>query len=224
MAKKIISSIGNVIVWLAVALCLISAALSLLALTGCGGSATAVMPVTKTASKAVTFYGDSITQFWNLGQSFPGKPYANDGHFGFTAFTLAADFDSSVLPTHPQAVIILAGTNDVLQGDTAANIFATLMGMYAKAKADGLPVVVCTLPPMAASAGAAHNAVIVELNGMLRTYAASNNVPLADYYSVLADSSTGELKAAYSADNVHLTQAGYDAITPVAAKAIAGLL
>ena len=184
---------------------------------GCGGSVQQAQPKAKIVP--VTFYGDSLTQFWNLEQSFPGKPYSNDGHFGFTAVTLAADFDSDVPPTHPAAVLILAGTNDVLQGDNAAHIFTVLVGIYDQAKAAGIPYVICTLPPMAGAA-AVHNAVIVDLNAQLRNYAATNKIPLADYYAALADLTSGELQAAFSADNVHLTAAGYAAITPLAANAI----
>jgi lysophospholipase L1-like esterase len=197
------------------------ASILMLTLLGCGGNVTA--PAPKTESIAVTFYGDSLTQFWNLGQSFPAKPYTNDGHFGFTAVMLASDFDASVPPTHPGAVMILAGTNDVLQGDTAAHIFTVLTGMYDNARADGLPFAVCTLPPMAASAGLAHNAVIVDLNSRLRAYAQAQKIPLADYYTALADPVSGELQAAFSSDNVHLTAAGYAAISPVASKAISAI-
>jgi acyl-CoA thioesterase I len=192
----------------------------LLVLVGCGGSVQQ-QPQVKAQAVAVTFYGDSLTQFWQLDQSFPGKPYTNDGHFGFTAVTLASDFDSSVLPTHPGAVMILAGTNDVLQGDTAAHIFTVLTGMYGQARTDGIPFVVCTLPPMAAAAGASHNAVIVDLNSQLRAYAVANKLPLADYYAALVDPASGELQAVFSVDNVHLTAAGYAAIAPVASRAIA---
>ncbi|HEX3584409.1 MAG TPA: GDSL-type esterase/lipase family protein [Candidatus Angelobacter sp.] len=188
-----------------------------LSICGCGGS----VAQPSSTSVPVTFYGDSLTAFWPLAQSFPEKPYKNDGTYGLTAVTLSSNFDSSVPPTHPDLVMILAGTNDVLQGDNAAHIFSTLTGMYDNARAQGIPFAVCTLPPMARSAADAHNAVIVDLNRQLRNYAAANQIPLADYYSSLVDPSSGELQAAFSLDNVHLTSAGYAAITPIAAKAIA---
>jgi hypothetical protein len=69
------------------------------------------------------FYGDSLTSFWDLSKSFPGSPYTNDGVFGATAVTLASDFGASVSPAHPGTVMMLAGTNDVLQGDTPVTFF-----------------------------------------------------------------------------------------------------
>ena len=186
--------------------------------TGCGGSVQHPQP--HPLALAVTFYGDSLTQFWNLPQSFPGKSYTNDGHFGFTAAVLSDDFDVFVPSTHPSVVMILAGTNDVLQNDNADHIFMSLNSMYNKARSYGIPFVVSTIPPMAGAAGIAHNAVITDVNARLRSYASSQSLPLADYYSVLVDPATGDLQSLFSADNVHLTQAGYDAITPVAAKVI----
>jgi lysophospholipase L1-like esterase len=191
----------------------------LLAIIGCGGSASQTQ---NTQAMPVTFYGDSLTAFWHLDQSFPGKPYANDGTFGLTAVTLAANFQSSVPATHPGAVLILGGTNDVLQGDNSAHIFSALTGMYDQAAADSIPLVICTIPPMTGGA-AFHNAVIVDVNSQLRSYAAAKNIPLADYYAALVDSSTGELQAVFSLDNVHLTSAGYASITPVANRAIAAI-
>ena len=165
------------------------------------------------------FYGDSLTSFWDLSKSFPGSPYTNDGVFGATAVTLAADFGATVSPAHPGSVMILAGTNDVLQGDNAAHIFSVLTAMYSQSRSQGIRFVICTLPPMR-STEAVHNPVIVDLNSQLKAYAAANRIPLADYYSALVDPANGELQAAFAADTVHLSDAGYAAITPIAQAAL----
>jgi len=165
------------------------------------------------------FYGDSLTSFWDLSKSFPGSPYTNDGVFGATAVTLAADFGATVSPAHPGSVMILAGTNDVLQGDNAGHIFSVLTAMYSQSRSQGIRFVICTLPPMR-STEAVHNPVIVDLNSQLKAYAAANRIPLADYYSALVDPANGELQAAFAADTVHLNDAGYAAITPIAQAAL----
>lgn len=202
-----------------------SLVLLLAVIIGCGGSVRQSQPqAQQPVLVSATFYGDSLTQFWQLDQFFPGKLYTNEGKFGFTAVTLSDDFSTFVPPTHPDIVMVLAGTNDVLQNDNANHIVTTLAGMFDKPRANGIPfVVICTLPPMAGDAGLAHNAVIVDVNAQLRNYAAQHMLPLADYYSVLADPVTGELEPQFSVDNVHLTQAAYDAMSPVAAKTIAGI-
>jgi lysophospholipase L1-like esterase len=67
---------------------------------------------------------------------------------------------------------------------------------------------------------AVHNPVIVDLNSQLKAYAAANRIPLADYYSALVDPTDGELQAAFAADNVHINDAGYAVITPIAQAAL----
>ena len=186
-----------------------------LLLAGCPGRVQQVQPQIQARPFTAVFYGDSLTSFWDLAKSFPGSPYINRGVFGATAVTLASDFDTSVSSSHPSSVMILAGTNDVLQGDNASHIFSVLTGMYSQSRSAGIRFVICTLPPMR-STEAFHNPVIVDLNSQLKAYAAANRIPLADYYSALVDPADGELQPAFAADTVHLNDAGYAAITPIA--------
>jgi lysophospholipase L1-like esterase len=191
----------------------------LLLLAGCAGQIQQTQPQIQARPFSAIFYGDSLISFWNLSQSFPGSPYTNHGVFGATAVTLAADFDTSVSPSHPGSVMILAGTNDVLQGDNAGHIFFVLTAMYSQSRSQGIRFVICTLPPMR-STEAFHNPVIVDLNSQLKAYAAANKIPLADYYSALVDPADGELQPAFAADTIHLSDAGYAAITPIAQAAL----
>jgi lysophospholipase L1-like esterase len=190
-----------------------------LLLAGCPGRVQQVQPQVQARPFTAVFYGDSLTSFWDLSKSFPGSPYVNRGVFGATAVTLAADFDTAVSPGHPGTVMILAGTNDVLQGDNAGHIFSVLTAMYDQSRSQGIRFVICTLPPMR-STEAVHNPVIVDLNSQLKAYAAANKIPLADYYSALVDPANGELQPAFAADTVHLSDAGYAAIAPVAQAAL----
>ena len=63
----------------------------------------------------VVFYGDSITDAWeqNGGSFFPGKPYVNRGISGQTTPQMLVRFRQDVVDLHPEAVVILAGTNDI---------------------------------------------------------------------------------------------------------------
>lgn len=190
-----------------------------LLLAGCAGQVRQPQPQIQARPFSAIFYGDSLTSFWDLSQSFPGSPYINDGVFGATAVTLASDFDTTVSPSHPGSVMILAGTNDVLQGDNAGHIFSVLAAMYTQSRSHGIRFVICTLPPMR-STEAVHNPVIVDLNTQLKAYATANKIPLADYYSALVDPADGELQTAFAADTVHLNDAGYAAISPIAQAAL----
>ena len=61
----------------------------------------------------VVFFGDSITDMWKLGDSFPGKPYVNRGIGGQTTPQMLVRFREDVLDLQPKVVLILAGTNDI---------------------------------------------------------------------------------------------------------------
>jgi lysophospholipase L1-like esterase len=86
--------------------------------------------------------------------------------------------------------------------------------------AAGIKVVLCTVPPENGT-WAAFNPAIVDLNTQIVSYGATSGTTVADYYSVIVDPATGLMKAAYAADDTHLNAAGYQAITPLAANAIA---
>jgi lysophospholipase L1-like esterase len=79
----------------------------------------------------VVFVGDSITANWNAswaGQeaTFTQNNWLNVGVVGLTSGQIAAGFDAYAIDLQPQAVHILAGTNDVYPGwqlsETANNI------------------------------------------------------------------------------------------------------
>ena len=64
----------------------------------------------------VVFYGASMTDGWGRqreGEFFPGKPYVNRGISGQTTPQMVVRFRQDVIDLHPEAVVILAGTNDV---------------------------------------------------------------------------------------------------------------
>src|SRR6266516_8146239 len=61
----------------------------------------------------VVFFGDSITDIWNIAESFPGKPYINRGIGGQTTSQMLIRFRQDVINLQPKIVVILAGTNDI---------------------------------------------------------------------------------------------------------------
>ena len=61
----------------------------------------------------VVFLGDSITDYWKLEDTFPGKPYLNRGIRSQTTPQMLVRFRQDVISLKPRAVVILAGTNDV---------------------------------------------------------------------------------------------------------------
>src|SRR6202042_3682931 len=61
----------------------------------------------------VVFLGDSITDFWRLNEYFPDRDFVNRGISGQITSQMLGRMKADVLDLHPEAVVILAGTNDL---------------------------------------------------------------------------------------------------------------
>ena len=175
----------------------------------------------------VVFLGDSITDGWNLGQFFPGKPYVNRGISGQTTPQMLVRMVPDVIDLKPAALIILAGTNDVARNtgpETATMIQENFQAMAELAGVHQIKVIFCLLTPVSdytKSKQTEHRppADILKLNAWLRDYAAAHHIGIADYYSALADDK-GMLRDGYSDDGLHPNAKSYALLAPVAEAAI----
>jgi lysophospholipase L1-like esterase len=61
----------------------------------------------------VVFLGDSITDAWRLNEYFPDRDFVNRGISGQITGQMLGRMKADVLDLHPEAVVILAGTNDL---------------------------------------------------------------------------------------------------------------
>jgi lysophospholipase L1-like esterase len=174
----------------------------------------------------VVFLGDSITEGWKLGKSFPGKPYVNRGISGQTTSQILLRFRQDVIDLHPRAVVILAGTND-LAGNTGpatlTQIEGNLESMAQLGRASHIAVVLCSVLPTAHYFW--HPQVpdpaprIAALNRWLEAYAAKEHDVYVNYYAHMKDA-TGALKHDLSRDGVHPSAAGYAVMAPLAQAGI----
>ena len=158
---------------------------------------------------------------------FPGKPYVNRGISGQTTEQMVVRFRQDVINLHPQAVVILAGTNDIAGNtgpETQAMIEDNFRSMVDLARANNIRVVLASVLPAAAypwkpSAGDPAEKIRA-LNDWLKSYAASQNITYLDYYSAMAGPDGG-MKPGISIDGVHPNAAGYAIMEPLAEKALA---
>jgi lysophospholipase L1-like esterase len=194
--------------------------------------------------KRVVFLGDSITDFWKLQHSFPGKPYVNRGISGQTTPQMLVRMFPDVIDLKPAAIVILAGTNDIAQNtgpETATMVQENLMAMTELAQKHGIKVILCSVMPISDYAlmppdsdlplppGANRPkliqsverppAQILQLNAWMKTYAASVGAVYADYFSAVVDGS-GMLKEDLSNDGLHPNPQGYALMVPVVEAAI----
>jgi lysophospholipase L1-like esterase len=192
-----------------------------------------------TTGTRVVFMGDSITDFWQqprFGGFFPGQPYADRGISGQTTPQMLLRFRADVIDLHPEAVVILGGTNDIVGAtgpESNDEIEGYLTSMSALAHASGIAVVFASLTPVGAYHVASATAIpqttqrpmdrIRAINTWMAAYAAAHGDVYLDYFSALLDA-TGLLRADFSADDLHPTAAGYAVMAPLAEAAIAQAL
>jgi lysophospholipase L1-like esterase len=177
----------------------------------------------------VVFFGDSITDAWvkNGGSFFPGKPYVNRGISGQTTPQMLVRMRQDVVHLHPEAVVILAGTNDIA-GNTGPStpemIEDNFKSMTEIAKANGIRVILASVLPARAypwrpSAGDPAEK-IKALNAWIKDYCAKEGCTYLDYWSAMA-APDGGMKPGISIDGVHPNAAGYAIMEPLAEAALA---
>jgi lysophospholipase L1-like esterase len=195
--------------------------------------ANAALKAPPAGENRVVFFGDSITDFWKLAESFPGKPYVNRGIGGQTTPQMLVRFREDVIDLQPKVVVILAGTNDIAGNTgpmTVAEIEANYTSLAELAALHQIRVVYASVLPV-------HNytplsqelfsqrspAKILELNRWLKNYCAANGCFYLDYFSAMVDGK-GMLKRDLAEDGLHPNMAGYKVMAPLAEAAIAKAL
>jgi lysophospholipase L1-like esterase len=176
----------------------------------------------------VVFYGDSITDGWHIDQYFPGKPYVNRGISGQTTPQMLVRFRQDVVDLHPDAVVILAGTNDIA-GNTGPSTLVMIednfRSMTEIAKANGIRVILASVTPVAKYPWRPEIAdpagKIKDLNAWLKSYCAQEKLTYLDYWTAMAGPDDG-MKPGISIDGVHPNAKGYAIMAPLAEAAIEG--
>lgn len=180
--------------------------------------------------RRVVFMGDSITHGWSSQPWFSAHGnYVGRGISGQTAQQMLVRFRADVIDLNPRVVHIMAGTNDLAENtgpETDAEIEGAIASMVELAQAHGIAVVLAAIPPTVDfpwRRGLNPAPRIARINARLRDYAASRRAVFVNYGDVLA-MPDGAMKTEFTADGVHFSAAGYAAIEPLAAAAIAKAL
>lgn len=175
----------------------------------------------------VVFMGDSITDMWKLDRYFSGKHYVNRGIGGQTTPQMLVRMYPDVINLHPDAIVVLAGTNDIARNtgpETMEMIQDNFRAMADLAQAHKIKIVLCSLLPVSDYAihkqtGQRPPADILQLNRWLRKFAEQIHAEYVDYYEALADEK-GFLKEGYSMDGLHPNEKGYALMAPLVQAAI----
>jgi acetyl esterase/lipase/lysophospholipase L1-like esterase len=179
----------------------------------------------------VIFIGSSGTENWaGLDPAFFTNGYNNRGISGQTTTQMLVRFREDVIDLKPAAVVILGGINDIAQNTgpiSVEDIFGNIQSMAELAKANHIRVVLSSLTPAALIPWRpAINPVkkIIDLNKIIKAYAAKMGFAYIDYYSALVTGDNKALNPKYTNEGLHMNLAGYKVMEPIAKKAIAETL
>ena len=159
----------------------------------------------------VVFMGNSITENWAYfhPEFFTSHNYLGRGIGGQTSAHMLVRFQSDVIDLHPQAVVIMAGTNDVAHNDfwvAPEQVVNNVISMCTLARANGIIPIISSITPSTAFVWRPEikdaGQTIVEINRNLRAYAEANGIVYVDYHSALADENQG-FPTSLSEDGCH---------------------
>lgn len=179
----------------------------------------------KTNGGRVVFFGDSITQDWDLDKSFPAAGYVNRGISGQTTAQMLVRFRQDVIAINPEVVVILAGTNDIAENlgpTTLEAIENNLMSMVDIAERNGVRVVLSSVLPAGQYPWRKEIRPIekiVALNNWMAGYSSGRGLAYVDYFSAMQNDKHW-MKGDLSPDGVHPNAAGYGVMRALAEPAI----
>jgi lysophospholipase L1-like esterase len=177
----------------------------------------------------VVFLGDSITDFWRLNEYFPDRDFVNRGISGQITSQMLGRMKADVLDLHPEAVVILAGTNDLARDIPLTSIEDNYVLIADLAVAMKIKVIFASLLPV----GDAHKDVdpsyertkirppvyIQALNEWLERYCGQRGYGFLNYFPALVDAQ-GQFNAELSDDGLHPNSQGYRLMAPLALQAV----
>src|SRR5437762_5413862 len=195
-------------------------------LTRYGSENTEIRPPAPGVERVV-FLGDQVTELWGRGNAafFPGKPYFNRGISRQTTSQMLVRFRQDVISLRPKAVVIQGGMNDLmgLSGPATEEMIAeNFMTMSELARSHGIRVVIAAVTPVCdcfpqltrKRSQQIMQGKIVELNDLLKEYAAKTRAVYLDYYSALVNGT--DMKQDFTTDGMLPGDEGYGVMAPLA--------
>lgn len=191
----------------------------------------------------VIFLGDSITDQWKNLEAlrFSDAPHRvlNRGIAGQLSLHMLWRLQVDVLALQPKVLVLLAGTNDIRVGSNwmeqptalqVQRLLDNLTTMIDAARARGVQVVLCTLPPVhddtfdpkdfpVRSTVLRPPAVIREVNDAIRRLAVERDLLLADYHATLVDT-RGLMRREASDDGLHPNERGFTLMQAAVAPSV----
>lgn len=166
---------------------------------------------------------ESQFAYW-LMQAHPDWRVLNRGVNGERADEIGARFARDVAAARPDAVVIIAGVNDVYQGRSADAVQRDLAAIYAAARAAKIPIVAGSIIPYN-TATAAQNQTMRAVNGWIREQADAHaeSMVFCDTRAAVAEPGAPD-RLVSSPDDLHPSPEGYKLMAAALDPAIVAAL
>ncbi len=167
----------------------------------------------------IAFVGDSITAGYDVARFYPEYTVTNRGIGGETTYGLIDRLAISVLDLKPKVCVMLIGGNNK---DTMFEDYEDILIAF-KEQMPETKVVLLSHSPTGRDY-ADWNKTMTYNNVKVKLLAEKYGCEYVDIYTPLFDIETGEMKAEYTPDGIHHTEAGYKVITAVVKPVVDELL
>ncbi len=176
---------------------------------------------------AVVFVGDSLLGNWSLAkvkteQAFPKiKVVANRAIGGDVSRGVLFRLQEDVLDLHPEAMVLLIGTNDLSAKAPVAGIISNIAAIVDEAQKayPNMSIVLCEIPPRLSPAAPIDPSQVPALNAEIVKLAGDRkNVTLFDTYSLFVGSDSTPDPVNYKKDLLHPSDAGYAKLSDALSK------
>ena len=188
-----------------------------------GGTPTDTYDFSDWDGRAV-FFGDSITDYCDLEEYYPGLNAVNLGVAGDTTGDML-DRIQAVYDRQPDIVVILGGVNDLYE-DIPEDVIVSDLRAIIQGIQEHVPkakILLQSVYPIVEGSPLLFNRRIMTLNGRLEGAAFELGCTYVDVFSILR-TEDGRLQDSYSYDGLHPSEEGYAAACPVVAAALRDMI
>jgi lysophospholipase L1-like esterase len=187
------------------------------------------LPAPDPKNPRVVFMGDSITDAWRLNEYFPDRDFVNRGISGQITAQMLDRMKADVLDLHPEAILILGGTNDLARQISLTEIENNYLMIADLASAYKIKVIFASVTPVSDYHKDENPSFemtkdrpplfINALNEWLDRLCVQRGYTFLNYHSAMVDSA-GRLQSDLSDDGLHPNSKGYRIMAPLALEAV----
>ena len=182
----------------------------------------------KVQDENIVFFGDSITEGYNVKEFFDEYRVVNSGISGNTTNDLINRIDSDLYDYNPSVVIIQIGTNDLranIKDEEIINNLKTIIKGIRKNRKNA-SILIESIYPLNRDMDTEYwngvneeynNKHIIKLNKDIKELCKKEHIKYIDVYTSLLDDNKN-LKEIYSKEGLHLTDLGYYKVTKIIKK------